>query len=213
MYQLVDLSHELHADIPVYPGTPAPSFEPVTSIDQEGFKEYYMHLTNHAGTHMDFPAHVLKKGKTITDFPVNHFAGQGAMVDCRHTSEITVEMLKPALSGGTEILLLLTGWDRYWMQQAYFEGFPVLTAQAASFIARMKPKAIGSDMISFDKVGDEKLPNHKTLLQHDILLIENLTNLEKILDRSFDVMFFPLPVRNADASPIRAVAHLKPNLA
>lgn len=213
MYHLVDLSHELHEQIPVYPGTPAPVFDPLTSIDKEGFTEFYMHLTNHSGTHMDFPAHVLKNGKTISDFPVDHFAGRGALVDCRDASQITRDMIKAHINSGIEIIVLYTGWDKYWSHPAYFHNFPVLTAEAASFIADMKPKAIGCDMISFDAVGDADLPNHKVLLKQDVLLIENLTNLEDLVGHPFDLFFLPLPFRKADASPVRAVAHLHGSMA
>lgn len=47
---------------------------------------------------------------------------------------------------------------------------------------------------------------HKLLLSNNILIMEKLTNLEKLLNiSSFEVLAFPLKIR-AEASIVRAVA-------
>ncbi len=61
-------------------------------------------------------------------------------------------------------------------------------------------------MITANKVTEENLPNHHILLGKEILLIENLTNLDKISDCVFTFQCFPMKVENADGSPIRAIA-------
>jgi kynurenine formamidase len=39
-----------------------------------------------------------------------------------------------------------------------------------------------------------------------MIIIENLTNLEQINEEVFDLMVLPLKIKEADGSPIRAIA-------
>lgn len=67
-------------------------------------------------------------------------------------------------------------------------------------------KLVGVDMISFDH--DEPYPIHKTLLDNDVLLIENLINLDQVAGKRFRL--FALPLRlELHAAPARVVAELK----
>ena len=43
-------------------------------------------------------------------------------------------------------------------------------------------------------------------LDNDILIVENLTNLEKLDTAGSTVMFLPLKIKDGDGSPVRAVA-------
>ena len=52
-------------------------------------------------------------------------------------------------------------------------------------------------------------PIHRLLLQNDIVLIEQLCNLDKIVGQRVVCGFFPLPFKDLEASPIRAVAFLE----
>jgi len=73
-------------------------------------------------------------------------------------------------------------------------------------------KGIGFDSFSVDKiisahiVTEENLPNHHILLGKEILLIESLTNLDKLPESIFSFQCLPMKIENADGSPIRAMA-------
>lgn len=73
----------------------------------------------------------------------------------------------------------------------------------------MKLKALGFDSISVDKITDEALPNHKVLLKKEILIIENMTNLDKLVSKKFELNCIPLKIENSDGSPIRAFARVE----
>ncbi len=64
----IDLSHKLHADMPLYPGTPKPVFEKVRNVKEHGYKESFIQLHSHTGTHMDAPSHMISDGKVSCDF-------------------------------------------------------------------------------------------------------------------------------------------------
>ena len=49
-------------------------------------------------------------------------------------------------------------------------------------------------------------PNHETLLEADIPLVEYLTNLDKLLDKRFVTFILPVKITGAEAFPVRIVA-------
>ena len=59
---VIDLTHAITPDMPVYPGTEKPVFTPANSYEKDGFKETKISFFTHTGTHMGCaqkgPAHV-----------------------------------------------------------------------------------------------------------------------------------------------------------
>ncbi len=106
-----------------------------------------------------------------------------------------------------QFLILYTGWEHFWGQQEYFQGFPVLSPAAARWLTQFNLKAVGVDAISVDPVeAASPLPIHKIFLGQEILLIENLCNIQPLIGRNFTLCCLPLKTRRADGAPARAVA-------
>ena len=135
--KMLDLTHCITPEMPVYPGTEPPRLTAACTMERDGFRETLLEMYSHTGTHMDAPAHMLPKGRTLDDFPAETFAGRGFVLDCRGAAEITLPMLRRQEEAlrETEFLLFCTGWDRYWGQPRYYEGFPCLTEEAAEYVA------------------------------------------------------------------------------
>ncbi len=106
----------------------------------------------------------------------------------------------------SDFLLLHTGISDFWGTKKYFESYPVLSEETAKFLADFSLKGAGMDAISFDPIDSKILPIHNIFLKKDIILIENLCNLKKIINRQFIFSCFPLKLENADGSPTRAAA-------
>lgn len=70
----------------------------------------------------------------------------------------------------------------------------------------MDLKGVGMDTISADPADAADLPVHNILLGAGMVLVKNLTNLEAVPAPSFLFAGFPLKIRDADGSPVRAVA-------
>ena len=60
--KVIDLTHTIRPDMPVYPGTEPPQFLPANSYEKDGFKETKLCMFTHTGTHMDPPAHLYAGG-------------------------------------------------------------------------------------------------------------------------------------------------------
>ena len=54
--RVIDLTHTIKEDMPVYPGTDTPKLIPANSYEKEGFRETLLQMYSHTGTHMDPPA-------------------------------------------------------------------------------------------------------------------------------------------------------------
>ncbi len=113
------------------------------------------------------------------------------------------------LVAGCDFVLLHTGWSRYWGDDRYFAGFPVLSPAAAAWIIARGVKGVGFDAISADPVGPPPYANHIAFFEAGLILIENLAGLEPLVGRRFLFSCLPIAYENADGSPVRAVAILE----
>ena len=78
---ILDLTHTIREDMPVYPGSPQPAFKPTGNLIRDGFRETMIQFVSHTGTHMDAPSHLLERGSTLDELPVSQFCGRAAVVD------------------------------------------------------------------------------------------------------------------------------------
>ena len=134
--------------------------------------------------------------------------GRGYVLDCRGQSRIPLDLLlrHEAALRDADFLLFCTGWDQYWGTDAYYEGFPCLTEEAARFVAGLPLKGVGEDSISLDPCGTVDYPNHLTLFGAGLVNTENLKGLAQLIGREFTFLTMPLKFENADGCSCRAAA-------
>ena len=209
---IVDLTHTISPDMPVYPGTEPPIFKIGCSIENDGFLEKEITLFSHTGTHIDAPAHLLDGHKTLDQLRVEHYFGDALLIDYSKNQNKTIDTdyLKKYSEEIADIdfLLINTGWSKFWGTKKYFSGYPVLSAEAANWLSGFNLKGIGFDSISADVAESIDFEIHKTLLKKNIIIIENLKNLSGIGSDLFKFSCFPLKLQEADGSPVRAIAYL-----
>lgn len=208
---IVDLSHTISMDMPVYPGTEKPVIQIANTIKDHGFLERKLQMYSHTGTHMDSPAHILVNGKSLSDFTPDKFAGKATIIDCTGITggKITCEFLALFQERiiRSQIVILKTGWSQHWGKDEYYSGNAVLDEEAACYLSEFHLKAVGIDAMSVDSLADGKLTVHNILLSKEILIIENLCNLD--IDADYFTLFaMPLKISDADGSPVRAIAVL-----
>ncbi len=203
--KIIDLSHLIHEEMTVYPGTQKPRFIPLSNISADGFVEHRLEFSSHTGTHLDAPAHMVATGLTLDHIPADRFVGPGWICDVSHKSGQPIGVENLYLPQGIEFLLLYSGWDRNWDTPAYHEGYPFLSEEAVDWLIGKDLKGIGFDMISADPPKSPDYHAHTNLLGNNILLIENLKNLDVLLNKTFLFACLPLNWHNGDGSPVRAI--------
>lgn len=209
--RIVDLSQMIAPDMPLWPGTPAPLFDDLGTVSRDGFGERWLQLSSHTGTHVDAPAHIIDGAATLDQLDAERFIGSGVLLDLRAVrpgDAVGADCLLAARASieASDFLLLHTGWSRLWGKDAYHRGYPVLSVEAAALLAGSGLKGVGIDAPSFDSEESAELPVHRCLLGAGLVLIENLTALDKIGGNGFYFSALPLPIAGAEASPVRAIA-------
>src|SRR5205807_8073942 len=90
-------------------------------------------------------------------------------------------------------VLVHTGWDRHWRTDAYFEGHPFLTAEAAAWLRDRGAALVGIDSLNIDDTADLARPVHSALLRAEVPVVEHLTRLGELPDAGF--RFFAVPLK------------------
>jgi kynurenine formamidase len=207
----IDLSRTIAEDMPVYPGTEQPVIDNPCTIEACGFAEKKITLYSHTGTHMDAPCHIIPGAPGLDELGIGHFVGSGVVIDVSSSySKESIEMPDIArhenIIHDKDFILLHTGWGRFWGHDEYFMNYPVLTEDAAGYLAGLGIKGIGIDMISIDSPGSTGMQIHKIFLSRNIVIVENLAGLDALTGKEFVFCCFPLKLEKADGSPVRAVA-------
>lgn len=201
----IDLTHTFKHGMPVYPGDSNPELIK-TADDYEGGKiiHYQLKTSMHVGTHMDAPLHMLQNGKRLNEYPVDHFFGKGHLIDARGKS-IGINLLEGKQISKGDIVLIVTGFSSKFGTSEYYESHPEISDAFAS-----KMVELGVSIVGMDTPSPDRLPFaiHKVLLGSDVLIIENLTNLESLLEHvQFTVVALPAKF-DAEAAPVRVVAQI-----
>ena len=208
--KIIDLTQTICETMPVYPGTEPPKLTIANTIEKDGFRETLLSFYSHTGTHMDAPFHIYADRTSLDALPAEQFVGKALVIDCRNVGEggeIGMEYIDKTIADEADFLLFNTGWDANWGKDEYFGEYPVVSMEVCQYLLDSKKKGVGFDVIGIDPVSDGNLTRHKMLLaQRDMVIIENLTNLDKIGEGLFTFAALPLKYQNADGAPIRAVA-------
>jgi kynurenine formamidase len=216
--KIIDLTHQISENMPMYPGTDAPTLHTACSYDEHGFAETLIGLYSHTGTHIDAPSHLYANGTTLDKYPIEQFVGNALVIDCRNLSkgaEIPMALLydKGDALWSADFLLFLTGHSHLWGTPCYFAHYPVPSQEVVEWVNQRKLKGIGIDAPSFDPVSSEdeqtveQLPNHRAILKTNrTVLIENLCKLEDIGDEMCMLYALPLYTIDADGAPARIIA-------
>lgn len=204
--KIIDLTHTFTNQMPVYPGDPIPSLKQVANIDSDGFNDHEIHSAMHVGTHMDAPFHMIGDGKKIDEIPPDNLFGKGILIDARDKNQIDESLLASKEIESDAIVLVFTGLGDKFRDPKYFTNSPILTEGFAKWLVDSKVKLLGMDMSSPDK---SPFPIHKLLLSNDILIVENLTNLDQLLNvKSFEIIALPAKFQT-DGAPVRVIARIE----
>jgi len=209
--RLIDLTHPIGRDMPVWPGDPGPEFLETASVDKDGYSVHKLTLNNHIGTHLDAPSHVIRGGMTLDRIPLETLIGRAVMIDFtdkgardRINRQDLASRAVRLEAGGR--LLVKTGWDRYFNTPAFFEDFPCFTLEAAEYLVSRGITLLGMDTPSPSPVNDPDQAIHKVFLGAGVVLLEALKNLTLIRGEECDLIVLPPLFNGLSGSPCRAVA-------
>jgi kynurenine formamidase len=201
----------------------------------KSYADDFVEMTTHAGTHMDAPIHMgpeMKDGskpKTIDEWPLNRCMGPGVVLDIRNipqAHEVSPSEVRQMLADidheltAGDIVLVMTGNDKYWGTPEYLDRGGHLGAGALRWILEQGVAVVGTDSWSFDRPysqwsadyhahgRDPKYlwPCHLLGMEIEYAHIEKMANLDQLPPHGFTVIAFPVKISGGTAGFCRAVA-------
>lgn len=204
-----DLTAPISENTVVFPGDPTYKSEDVCTISHDSqFQLCHLHLGNHTGTHIDFPAHVIKGGKTSSDYTINDLIGSGLIIDVPiASSSITKDFVSKQPIRANDFVFFKTANNAISKQDKFTHNYVYIEPEAAQELLTKGVKIVGIDYISVDQYEAEDLPVHKSLLSNDVLIVEGLELNNAPIGRC-KIFIMPLNIPNMDGLPARVTATL-----
>lgn len=217
--RFVDVSHAVEHGVVTYPGLPAPKI--CDFLSREASRARYapgtefqigsIEMVANTGTYVDSPFHRFKNGRDLAELPLESLADlEGIVID----KEMDVDRggesraIGPRSFEGYDLrgkaVLVRTGFSARYGTEAYFEGHPFLTEEAARYLVQAGAALVGIDSLNIDDTADLHRPVHTALLGGEIPIVEHLANLAALPTSGFRFFAVPVKVRAFGTFPVRA---------
>lgn len=207
--KIYDLSVNISEELVTFPGDPQYKSENISSLEEGShFHLSEIHLSNHTGTHIDFPSHVIKNGKTSNDFPLASLIGRGLIIEVPSSElSITKDFIKKQPILANDVVFFKTSNSKLSKNAKFTNNYVYIEPEAAEELLKKKVKIVGIDYMSVDKYEYEDLPVHKLLLSNDVLIVEGLELNDMPVGRC-EIYIMPLKINKMDGLPVRVMAEI-----
>ena len=209
----IDLTLTISKSTPNFPGSPKLQFIPWSTLKEDGYNLELLFLSSHTGTHLDAPYHFVKNGAKIHQIPLDRLLGNGVLIKIKKGKNQVITkndlILFERKNGNIQkhsSIIFHTEWQKNLNSDSYFINNPGLSESAAKYLVSKEINLVGIDSPSIDLGTNRTFIAHKILAKNNILIVENLTNLNKISSKQFDFIILPLKLKDASGSPVRAIA-------
>lgn len=227
MPEIIDLSQEIFAGMPVYKDLPQVKISIHNSHeDWNGIKNpasntpavHKLELGEHTGTHVDAINHmaIQHKGKSIDTMPLSMFYTEGICLDFSHKGLKELiepkEIEKACIKHGLEInkedtVLLYTDHYRKHFNDENWGNGPGLSIESARWLGAKGIAAFGVETMTPGIPGISNREVHYICGDLNFTHYENMINLHQLIGRGrFRFIGLPLRIRGGTGSPVRAVA-------
>ena len=192
-----DVSMHVHKDMQVYKNKPEkrPVFSIASDFLTGSSHETKVELNLHTGTHMDFPLHMLKDGKTSDTLDLNRLIRKVKVIDMTHIEDgITDEDLKAYDIKENDFILFKTK-NSY--EEKFNFKFIFIKESAAIYLTTKKVSGVGIDALGVER-DQQGHPTHKILFQSDVYIIEGL-RLKEVEENTYFMYALPIKMPESDA--------------
>jgi arylformamidase len=204
--KLIDVSVPLDGSLPTYPGNTPFSLEPIKRIADGGSSNLStLHLSAHAGTHVDAPRHFFDAGISVDAIPLEILCGRTRVVEVTSRKAVEADDLAAAGDLSEDVRVLIkTHNSRLWGSGEFHADYIGVAESGAKYLVEHGIKVVGVDYLSVEPFKTPGAPAHHALLGGGTIVIEGL-NLRDVEPGVYDMVCLPLRVVGADGAPARVV--------
>lgn len=223
---IIDLTHAIHQNIPIWPGDPQTEFETVSEIEKNGYFLRKFSMGEHSGTHINAPNSFAPAGASVDSYAPQSLVSPAIAIDIRQQSlanpdyTLTIDDIlnwerQHKFIQPENLVLLYTGWQSKWHdERAFFNPdengvchFPGFGQAATRFLLEERSIAgIGIDTHGVDPGQDESFAVNKMVLQQQRIVLENLANLDFLPAADFTLAIGILRLLGGSGSPVSVLA-------
>lgn len=201
---LIDISQPLRDGIPPWPDDTEFRFEPTAKLGENGsvVNVGKFVVSCHTGTHIDASFHFDGEGKKVLDLEPEVYVGDARVIEVPGVESIGErELGEHELEGVSRLLIKTASWRN---RDEFPSRITHLRPGAAPFLASKGVRLVGVDVPSVDAIESKELAAHHALHEHGIHILEGIV-LDNVSPGDYELIALPLPLRDADGSPVRAV--------
>jgi arylformamidase len=207
METIYDISVTLGAGAVDWPGLPPYCRELIADMKTGAAIDVSkLTLVCHVGTHVDTPAHFIRNGKNMDQYPIERWILPAQVVRIKDKEAVRSAELKHLDIRPGEALLVKTENSMIGRVASgvFSEKYVYISPEAADFLVSKKVGLLGIDYAGVDSFPLGDAPIHSKLLGADMLLLEGI-NLKDVPEGRYTLFCLPLKVSGAEGSPARAV--------
>ncbi|PWW28950.1 kynurenine formamidase [Cytobacillus oceanisediminis] len=199
----IDISQPLSSDIAHWPGDTPFKYETAFTKEQTGSVNIGRITTSlHTGTHVDAPFHFNEEGEKIIDLDIELYIGAARVIDVSGYDRVDAEVLRGFDLEGVERVLLKTAVPNN--PEVFPERISELASDMADYLGSKGVRLLGVDVPSVDPLDSKDMETHHALYRNGIHILENIM-LDDVEEGNYELIALPLPIKEADGSPVRAV--------
>jgi arylformamidase len=205
----IDISAPISPDTtPIFPEDPPARFYWVKQLakgDKLNLSDFDMGA--HTATHVDAPLHFIENGGTIDQVPLSRLIGPARVIAVDAKVEVidAAELRKHDLAGVTRVLFKTRASVNSWLETREFhKDYTGIAPDAARALVSAGMELVGVDYLSAEQFSAKNAPSHKSLLGHDVLIVEGL-NLHNVNPGDYTLIVLPIKLVGREAAPARAL--------
>ncbi|MCC6810712.1 MAG: cyclase family protein [Deltaproteobacteria bacterium] len=199
---VIDISPVIDAETAVFPGDRPFSREVALAFEHGGNLELSAVTTTvHIGAHVDAPSHYVSGGAPIDARSLHYYMGPCQVVRVRLPRGRRIQRSDFGRVTAPRVLIRT---DSFPDPSCWNGDFNALSAELVDALSSEGVILIGIDTPSVDLADDKVLESHKAIFRHDMAVLEGIV-LDAVDEGTYTLVALPLKIRDADASPVRAV--------
>lgn len=203
-YSLIDISPLISPEIAVFPGdTPFSQEFLMDTNSGDHISLSKITTTVHLGAHADSPYHYGAHSPSMEMRSLNYYWGPAQVIEVKKPrgTRITAQDLQDVEIKASRILFKTLSFPN---PHQWNSDFVSLSGELVDFLAERKVCLVGIDTPSIDLADDKILQSHQAVHRHDMAILEGIV-LDSVAPGLYQLVALPLKLKNADASPVRAV--------